>query len=159
VEEATKVSEMTVRRTLGEQKKHEVLGTSFISHGKTHKLPKCVTDIGDFNKFVMNFMCKIKHRQLSKLFPKLRDRINFNDGSTSLRNIVKELGFQWKKTRNNRVVLIEKHDVRCMQVSCLTDLNKYREEGHPRMRRTYTVAILDRRTGVMIVHQVCLHQS
>jgi hypothetical protein len=25
---------------------------------------------------------------------------------------VKELGFLWKKTRNSRVVLIEKHDVR-----------------------------------------------
>jgi hypothetical protein len=42
---------------------------------------------------------------------------------------VKELGFLWKKTRNNRVILIEKHDVRCMRVSNLTALNKYREEG------------------------------
>jgi hypothetical protein len=42
-------------------------------------------------------------------------RINFKGGSTSSRNIVKELGFLWKKTRNNRVVLIEKHDVRCMR--------------------------------------------
>jgi hypothetical protein len=37
----------------------------------------------------------------------LRDGINFKDGSTSLRNIVKELGLLWKKSRNNRVVLIE----------------------------------------------------
>jgi hypothetical protein len=68
---------------------------------------------------------------ISKLFPKLGDRINFNGGSNSLRNIVKELGFLWKKTRNNRVVLIGKHDVRCMQVAYLTALNKYREECHP----------------------------
>jgi ribosome recycling factor len=45
VEEATKVSQRTVRRILGEQKKHEAQGTSFSSHGKTHKVPKCVTDI------------------------------------------------------------------------------------------------------------------
>jgi hypothetical protein len=44
---------------------------------------------------------------------------------------VKELGFLWKKTRNSRVVLIEKHDVRFMRVSHLTALNKYREEGRP----------------------------
>jgi hypothetical protein len=49
----------------------------------------------------------------------LRDRINFKGGSTGLRNIVKELGFPWKKTRNNRVVLIEKHDIRCMRVVIL----------------------------------------
>jgi hypothetical protein len=67
---------------------------------------------------------------ISKLFPKFRDRIHFNGGSTTLRNIVKELGFLWKKTRNNKVALIKKHDVRCMRVSYLTALNKYRE-GRP----------------------------
>jgi hypothetical protein len=58
----------------------------------------------------------------------LRDRINFSGDSTSLRNTAKELGFLWK-TRNSRVVLIEKHDVRCVRVSYLTALNMYREEG------------------------------
>jgi hypothetical protein len=53
---------------------------------------------------------------ISELLPKLNDRINFIGGSTSLRNIVKKLGLLWKKTRNNRMVLIEKHDVRCMRV-------------------------------------------
>jgi ribosome recycling factor len=53
VEEATKVSERTVRRILGEQKKHEAQGTSFSSHDKTHKVPKCVTDIDDFDKCVI----------------------------------------------------------------------------------------------------------
>jgi hypothetical protein len=50
VEEATKVSERTVRRILGEHKKHEAQGTSFSSYGKTHKVPKRVTDIDDFGK-------------------------------------------------------------------------------------------------------------
>jgi hypothetical protein len=53
VEEATEVSERTVTRILGEQKKHEVQGTSFCSHGKTHKVPKRVTDIDDFDKCVI----------------------------------------------------------------------------------------------------------
>jgi hypothetical protein len=137
VEQATKVSERAVRRILGEQKEHEALGTSFSSHGKTHKVPKRVTDIDDFDKCVIwptirAFYVKEKMSPtISQLFPKFRNRINFNGGITSLRNIVKELGFLWKKTRNNRVVLIEKHDVRCMRVSYLTALNKYREEGRP----------------------------
>jgi hypothetical protein len=44
VEEATKVSERTLRRSL-EQKKHEAQGPSYSSQGKTHKVPKRVTDI------------------------------------------------------------------------------------------------------------------
>jgi hypothetical protein len=77
-----------------------------------------VTDINDFDKCVIQLTIHEVYVQekmsptISKLFPKLRDRINFNSGSTSLRNNVKELGFLWKKTRNNRVVLIEKHDLR-----------------------------------------------
>jgi hypothetical protein len=119
VEEASIVSERTVRRILGEQKKHEAQGTSFSSHGKRHKVPKRVTDIDDFDKFIIwltihEFYVQEKMSPtISKLFPKLRDRINFNGGSASLRNTVMELGFLWKKTRNNRVVLIERHSVIC----------------------------------------------
>jgi hypothetical protein len=138
VEEATtKVSEKTIRRILGEQEKQEVEGTSFSTPGKTHKVPKRVTDVDDFDKCVIRltiheFYVQEKTSQTTpKLLPKLRNRINFKGGSTSLRNIVKELEFQWKKTRNNRVVLIKKHDVRCMRVLYLTALNKYREQGRP----------------------------
>jgi hypothetical protein len=96
---------------------------------------------------------------VSKLFLKLRDRINFNGGSTSLRNIVKELGFLWKKMKNNRVVLIKKHDMRCMRVSYLTALNKYREEGCPIAYKDETYVHSSHtalRTGVMIVHRVII---
>jgi hypothetical protein len=134
VEEATKVSEKTVTRILGEQKKQKAQATSFSSHGKTHKVPKRVTDIDDFDECVIRLIINEFYVQekmsptISKLFPKLRDRINFKGGITSLRNIVKEFGFLWKKTRNSRVVLIEKHDVRYMRVSYFTALNQYREE-------------------------------
>jgi hypothetical protein len=83
VEEATEVFERTVRRILGEQKKHEVQGTSFSSHGKTHKVPKRVTNIDDFDKFVIRLTIHEFYVQekmsltISKLFSKLRDRINF----------------------------------------------------------------------------------
>jgi hypothetical protein len=35
------------------------------------------------------------------------------------------------RRQNGRIVLIKNNDVRCMQVSYLTALNKYREEGCP----------------------------
>jgi hypothetical protein len=96
-----------------------------------------VTDIDYFDKCAIRLTIHEFYVQekmspiISKLYQKLRDRININGGSPSLRNIVNELGFLWKKKRNNRMVLIEKHDVRCMLVSYLTALNKYREEGRP----------------------------
>jgi hypothetical protein len=40
VEEATGVSKMTIRRILGEQKKHTVEGTSLSTPGKIHKALK-----------------------------------------------------------------------------------------------------------------------
>jgi hypothetical protein len=43
VEKATKVSKMTSRRILEEQKKHETEGTSFSTPDKTHEVLKCVT--------------------------------------------------------------------------------------------------------------------
>jgi hypothetical protein len=53
VKETNIVSERTVRRILGQQKKYEAQGTSFSSHGKTHKQLKSVTDIDDFVQFVI----------------------------------------------------------------------------------------------------------
>jgi hypothetical protein len=81
-----------------------------------------VTEIEVFDKCVIQrtiheFCAQEKtSATISKLLPKLNDRTNFKGGSTSLRNIVKELGFLWK-TRNNRVVLIEKHDERCRKLN------------------------------------------
>jgi hypothetical protein len=53
---------------------------------------------------------------VSKLLPKLWDRINFKGGSARLRNTAKKLGFLWK-TQNNMMVLTEKHKVRRMQIT------------------------------------------
>jgi hypothetical protein len=90
--------------------------------GKTHKVLKYVTDTVDFDKYVIPCIIKefyVREKTLAticELHQKLRDRINFKGGSTSLRNIMKEFGFLWKKTRNNRVALIEKHDARFLQI-------------------------------------------
>jgi hypothetical protein len=77
-----------------------------------------VTGIDDFDKFVIRITIHEFYVQektsptISELFPKLRERIHFDGCSACLRNTVKELGFLWKKMRNNTVGLIEKHDVR-----------------------------------------------
>ncbi|XP_046971055.1 uncharacterized protein LOC124538094 [Vanessa cardui] len=50
---------------------------------------------------------------------------------TSLRQIIKELGFRWKKTENNRKVLIETTNIRLKRIEYLEKIKKYREEGRP----------------------------
>jgi hypothetical protein len=62
------------------------------------------------------------------------------------------------KTRNNRMVLMEKHDVKYLWISYLTALKKY-WQGCPIVYayETYTVAIPNLKIGVMVVHWVCLH--
>jgi hypothetical protein len=37
-----------------------------------------------------------------KLLTELKETISFNGGSTSLKLILRKVGFKWKKTRNNR---------------------------------------------------------
>jgi len=56
------------------------------------------------------------------------DRVNFRGDRHSLWRIVKGLGFHW--FRSSRIVLVEERDIRYMQVSYLTALEKYQEEGH-----------------------------
>jgi hypothetical protein len=72
--------------------------------------------------------------------------------------IVKGLKFHW--FRSSRIVFVEGRDIRYMQVSYLTALEKYQEESHQIVYAcdTYSiVAIPHKRTGVTVVQWVYLH--
>jgi hypothetical protein len=64
-----------------------------------------------------------------KLLPKLRETINFKGDNTSLKLLLRKVGFKWKKTRNNRGTLIERDDIRSKRVAYLGAVKKYRQEG------------------------------
>jgi hypothetical protein len=58
-------------------------------------------------------MCKKEHYQPSlNFFLILESGLILKKGRHSLCRVVKGIGFQWMKTRNNRMVLMEKHDVK-----------------------------------------------
>ena len=42
---------------------------------------------------------------------------------------MKEIGFRWVKTKNNRPVLTEIHEIRAMRIHYLQNIKKFREEG------------------------------
>ena len=66
---------------------------------------------------------------VSNLRRKSASEIGFKDSNTSVRELLKKLGFRWTRTKSNRYLLIEKSDIREKQISYLRDMGKYRKEG------------------------------
>lgn len=133
---ATNTSVITVRRITTQAANSEFL-TVFRTPGKKRPRSKPITGIDSFDQGVIkrcihNFHLTNKEiPTVKKLRQKLQEDINFQGSETSLRQIIKELGFKWKKTENNRKVLIETTNIRLKRIEYLKKLKKYREEGRP----------------------------
>ena len=50
---------------------------------------------------------------------------------STLRKIILALGFRWKKTKNNRRILMEQGNIREKRIAYLRAMKKYREENRP----------------------------
>lgn len=131
--QATKTSVTTVNRIIKESQQSEFL-TVFSSPGKKRKRSKPVTDIDNFDKGVIKRCIHNFHKTekelptIKKLLNKIRSDINFQGCATSLRQIIKELGFKWKTTENNRKILIEQTKIRLQRINYLEKIKKYRQE-------------------------------
>lgn len=68
---------------------------------------------------------------LKGLLRKLQADIGFKGSITSLRRILKELGFTWKKTEDNRKLVIEQTNIRLKRIEYLEKITAYRTEGRP----------------------------
>ncbi|XP_045774093.1 uncharacterized protein LOC123873329 [Maniola jurtina] len=135
--EATKCSESTVRRIVKGSKDSELL-TVFRTPGKNkRKKTKPITDIDSFDqgivkRIIHNFHVTEKELPtIGKLQRKLQDDIHFQGSAASLRRVLKNLGFKWKKTETNRKILIEQSQIRFQRIEYLRKIKKYREEGRP----------------------------
>lgn len=138
VSKATGVSKRSVIRIMKEHKGVcEGLNDTFSTPGKKHKVPKRVTEIDDFDKCVIrrtvhNFYVQQKTLPtVKKLLPVLKESIGFKGGQSSLNKILKTLGFKWMKTKNNRKILTEKHDIQFQRTQYLTAVQKYRQDNRP----------------------------
>ncbi|CAK1600945.1 unnamed protein product [Parnassius mnemosyne] len=65
------------------------------------------------------------------LHEKLKAEINYPGAITSLRKEVSLLGFKWKRTENNRRILMEKHEIRYLRIMFLIKIPEYRAQGRP----------------------------
>ncbi|KAJ4437060.1 hypothetical protein ANN_17195 [Periplaneta americana] len=66
-----------------------------------------------------------------KLLPVLKERIDFKWKATTLRRILKEMGFRWKKCASRRKFLIERENIVNWRCRYLQTIRKLREEGKP----------------------------
>lgn len=133
---ATKTSVSTVRRIINEAKGSDLL-TVFRTPGKKRSGKKKVTGIDSFDQAVIRRCIHNYHKTnnefptVEKLRKKLKDDISFDGSQASLRRILKQLRFRWKKTENNRKLLIEKSNIRLLRIEYLQKICKYRQEGRP----------------------------
>ncbi|XP_054283210.1 uncharacterized protein LOC129000275 [Macrosteles quadrilineatus] len=64
-----------------------------------------------------------------KILPILKERINFGWSDWTLRRVLKEMGFRWKKCKSRRKVLIERNDIVNWRCKYLREIKKFRENG------------------------------
>lgn len=133
--EATKSSVSTVRRVIKEAKAGS--NTGLRTPGRNRQGKKPITgmsniDKGVIKRYIHNY--HVKHKELpvmAKLVDELRSEINFKGSISSLRRIVRELGFKMRKAENKVSVLLEKTNLRLLRINYLNKMQQYRQEGRP----------------------------
>lgn len=134
--EATKTSVTTVSNITAQANSSDLL-TVFRTPGKKRSRAKPVTEIDNFDQGVIKRCIHNYHKlnnelpTVRKLTQKLEEDINFKGSERSLRRIIKSMGFRWKKTENNRKVLIETSNIRLQRIVYLRKIKKYRQDGRP----------------------------
>ena len=66
---------------------------------------------------------------IAKLRESLKDDLKFDGSVSLLRNIVKELGFKWKRSQGRRKVIIERYDIVDLRCRYLKKICEYREKN------------------------------
>lgn len=140
--EATDTSVMTVKRIVKEgidimEKGNGDLLSEFKTPGKKRPRAKPMTDVDSFDQGVIKRCIHNFHitenvlPSIIKLRAKLANDINYQGSDRSLSRIVTRLGFQWRRTENNKKLLVEKSDIRFKRIEYLQKLRNYRQEGRP----------------------------
>lgn len=119
------VSERFVYKLVNEEKLAQNSGTKISTPGKKRKRTKGKIEVDDFDIGVIKrkihefYSEKKEIPTIPKLLNTLRGDINFKGGRETLRNLLKKIGFRFKRTQSNRKVLCERNDVAAWRASYL----------------------------------------
>lgn len=139
VQAATGVSKSTQIRISAEKRKiiQDGVPASFKTPNKVRKRLKRVTgldefDLGVVRRIVNNFYLVEKCLPtVQKIQQKMAVEMNFRGSKTSVRRVLKKIGFRWRKTKTNKRILMESHDVAYQRFVFLKKITQYRAEGRP----------------------------
>ena len=132
VAQACGVSLSSVFRIIKEASAYTGDTKSFSTPHKKRPRKKVKTDIDDFDKCTIRRIIHDCHTTegerptLKVILRILRERINYNGSVSSLRQIIRQMGFRWKRAENNRKLLIEKHDIINLRVDFIRKIQQYR---------------------------------
>ncbi|XP_045766308.1 uncharacterized protein LOC123879202 [Maniola jurtina] len=133
--EATGVSERTVTRILKEEKELPSPSSKFTSPMKKRRKRDSKFMLDNMHREVIRTTIQnfhISHKQvptLAKLQSVLREKIGFDGCLSTLRSLLIEMGYKWKKIDNNRKSLQERHEIQLWRFNFLKKINQYRSEG------------------------------
>jgi hypothetical protein len=132
------VSYATVKKIRKEDKKRKENDANrrLQSPGKKRRrISRSAVCVDDFDKCVIrneihNFYIQEKRvPTIPKLLPIIKSKINFPWGKTSLRRVIKSMGFRWRRCQSKRKILIERQDIVNWRSKYLVKMKQYREEG------------------------------
>ena len=132
---ATGISRSTIQRILKERENNLAENKCFNTPHKKRPRRKSKTELDDFDKCVIRrtinkfHLTEGERPTLRSLLRTLKTKIDFKGSKWALRKVIRNLGFRWCKTKNNRKLLIEKNDIREMRLNYLRSVEKYRRQG------------------------------
>lgn len=135
--EATGVCERTVTRILKEEKELQSPSAKFTSPMKKRRKRDSKFLLDNMNREIIRRTIQnfhIEHKvlpTLAKLQPVLREIIGFDGCLSTLRSLLIEMGYKWKKIDNNRKALQERHEIQLWRLNFLKKIHHYRSEGRP----------------------------
>ncbi|KAL4120900.1 hypothetical protein QTP88_013509 [Uroleucon formosanum] len=145
--EACAVSLRTVQRICKESKitgnQDESLGVGsssdlkFQSPRKRYSREKSVTELDDFDnevirRVVHSFYDKGEFPTSAKILVELREKLNYRGSKSSVKIILKQLNFKYKKCNDGRKFLMERSDIVTARVKFLRKMNEFRRNGDTR---------------------------
>ncbi len=126
---ATGVSKSTVKRI-----KKELETGKIITLGKSRPRKGTIA-MDDFDKCVLRRTIHefyTVHRRvptLLLLLNSMKEKINYGGSITSLHNTLKSMGFNWKRSSNQRKILMERFDIIAKRSHYLRMIRQYRKEN------------------------------
>ncbi|XP_060843069.1 uncharacterized protein LOC132923230 [Rhopalosiphum padi] len=125
----------------GNQEETLCVGSSndliFQSPRKRYSREKSVTELDDFDnevvrRVVHSFYDKGEFPTTAKILVELREKLNYRGSKSSVKIILKQLNFKYKKCNDGRKFLMERSDIVAVRVKFLRKMNEFRRNGDTR---------------------------